>query len=108
MTGTINQRPRGRRRFRILGALFAAALVAAGLSVVLLGSTNASAANVSITQCIGIHNTPGLTWGCTVTVHNTLTGDPLTSGSVVTVDNDGAISTTSSSDIVTAVTQCNN
>lgn len=94
-----------RRPFRLSVAVLAAALLTVGTSAVLLGSTStpASAASLAITQCNGINITPGLTTNCSVTVVNTLTDDPATTGSVSTVNG----VTTTSSDIVTSVTQCN-
>ena len=104
MIGPITVRPR-RRRLHLLVAVFASAVLAVGASALLLesGSTPAAAANLAITQCNGINNTPGLTTRCSVSVINTLTDDPATSGSVVTL-NGGS---TPSSNIVTSVTQCN-
>lgn len=93
----------GRRRFRLVIAAIATVVLVVGMSLTVLGSRPASAANVSIAQCNGINNTPGLTTDCSVSVVNTLTDDPATTGSVVTVNG----VTTTSSDIVTSVTQCN-
>lgn len=93
------------RRIHCLVAAFAASLLTVGASALLLGSgvPPASAASLAITQCNGINNTPGLTTNCNVTVVNTLTDDPATTGSLSTVNG----VTTTSTDIVTSVTQCN-
>jgi hypothetical protein len=107
MSNPIDERPRGRRRFRNLAAVFTATLLAAGVSAVVLGSTTATAANLTITQCNGIHGGGGQTTACDVTVENWLTDDPLTTHSVVTVNNDGAVSSTPSGDLITGVNQCN-
>jgi hypothetical protein len=64
----------------------------------------AEAANISIDQCNNVLNVAGVTVACDVVVVNTLTDDPLTTGSVVTL-NGGT--PTASGDIVTSVTQCN-
>ena len=64
-----------------------------------------SAANVSVGQCNGINDTPGLTTTCDVVIINNLTNNPGTTGSSVTLN--GGIPTTSS-DLVTSVLQCNN
>jgi hypothetical protein len=106
----INEGSRGRRRPRLLAAVFAATLMGAGLSAVVLesGTTPASAAPISVDQCNGVFNTPGLSVLCEVTVVNTLTDDPATTGSVVTTTNHtGATTTVTSTDIVTSITQCN-
>jgi len=110
MNGPITDRRPGHRRLRRLTTLAAAALLAVGMSVVWLGSgtKSASAAPISVIQCNNVFNTPGLTVDCNVTVVNTLTDDPATTGSVITVRNHtGATSTTTSTDIVTSVSQCN-
>lgn len=105
MTSPIEVGPRGRRPLRLLLAVFASVVAAFGASVLMLesSSTPASAASLAINQCNGINNTPGLTTSCSVTVVNTLTDDPATTGSVSTVNG----VTTTSTDIVTSVTQCN-
>jgi len=73
--------------------------------VALVVSGPATAANVPVGQCNGINDTPGLTTTCDVVIINNLTNNPGTTGSSVTLN--GGIPTTSS-DLVTSVTQCNN
>jgi hypothetical protein len=110
MNGPITERRPGHRRLRLFTTLAAAALLAAGMSIVWLGSGTkpASAAPISVVQCNGVFNTPGLTVDCNVTVVNTLTDDPATTGSVITVrDHTGATNVTTSTDIVTSISQCN-
>jgi len=65
---------------------------------------SASAANLSINQCNGVSNPGGLTVQCIVSVVNTLTDDPATSGSVVTINGGAPVA---SGDVVTVVDQCN-
>ncbi len=101
MTNFEDSPGRIRRPLRLVTATLATMALVVGMGLTLLNSSPASAANVSIEQCNGINNTPGLTTNCSVTVVNTLTNDPATTGSVVTVNG----VTTTSSDIVTAVTQ---
>ena len=62
MSSAISERPRARRRFRLLGAVIATIAFAAGLSAVALQSesTPASAATVSFSQCNG-HDLPATT-----------------------------------------------
>ncbi len=93
--------PGGRRRLRFLVAISASVFLFAGLGVVALtfGAQSASAANLSISQCNAVGNTPV---NCVVNVVNTLTDDPGTTGSVVTIN--GVVS--SSGNLVTSVTQC--
>jgi hypothetical protein len=77
-----------------------------GASALLLesSSTPASAATVAVTQCNGVNNTPGLTTSCSVTVVNTLTDDPATTGSVVTLN---GVAGPFTNNVVNSVTQCN-
>lgn len=103
MTNPIDVRPRGRRRFQVLAAVFASTALAAGVTLAVLGASPAAAASLAIDQCNGTGGGGGQTVACDVVVVNTLTNDPATTGSVVTVN--GA--TTTSTDIVTSVTQCN-
>lgn len=104
MDSPLDEPRRPRRRLRKLAAIFSATLLVAGLTAVLLGPTTASAAEVTFSQCNGVNNTPGLTTTCSVTVVNTLTDDPLTTGSVVTVN---GVTGSFTNDIVTRVEQCN-
>ena len=83
----------------------ALALSAAGVALFLAHPSPVSAANVPVTQCNGINDTPGLTTTCDVVIVNNLTNNPGTTGSVVTLN--GGTPTTSS-DLVTSGTQCNN
>ena len=81
--------PRGKfsgRKWLVFGGVLALAL--GGLTGVLAFSSadSASAANVPVSQCNGISNTGGLTVQCDVTIVNTLTNDPTTTGSVVTIN----------------------
>jgi hypothetical protein len=104
----VSNAPRPRRRRRIAAIAAVAALVAGVVGVggvaVLPAPGPAEAATISFEQCNDVSNVGGETVECQVTVVNTLTEDPLTTGSVVVV-NGGA--PTSSGDIVTSVTQCN-
>jgi len=70
----------------------------------LLEPESASAADLSINQCNGVSNPGGLTVQCIVSVVNTLTDDPATSGSVVTINGGAPVA---SGDVVTVVDQCN-
>ena len=88
MSSALTERPRRRRRFRLLGAVFAAVAFAAGLSAVALvesSSTPASAAVTSFAQCNAHGPGPAgapLVETCEVTIENT--GDTALSGVVVT------------------------
>jgi hypothetical protein len=82
----------------------AIALGALGLALFLGNSSPASAATVSVGQCNGVNDTPGLTTTCQLVIVNNLTNDPATTGSTVAL-NGG--SPTTSSNLVTSVTQCN-
>ena len=107
MTTPIDERPIGHRPFRrLLGGVFAAILVCAGLSATLLQSSTspASAANVSFDQCNGVGGGGGQTVTCSVTIVNTLTASAATTGSVMVINNGAPIS---SPDLITAVDQCN-
>jgi hypothetical protein len=84
-------------------ALLAGAVGVMGVAVVAMPD-QAEAASISVDQCNNVQNVAGVTVECDVVVVNTLTDDPLTTGSVVTL-NGGA--PTASGDIVTSVTQCN-
>ncbi len=95
---------RSARRLLPLGAALALAVGGVAAVAVVATSQSASAANISLNQCNGINDTPGLTTSCHVVIINTLTNDPLTTGSVVTVN--GGVPQTSG-DLVTSVTQCN-
>ena len=81
-------------------------LALAGFTGLLLFTTSnsASAANVALDQCNGTGGGGGQTVQCDVQIVNTLTDDPTTTGSTVTV-NGGT--PTSSSDLITSVNQCN-
>lgn len=109
-------RPHGRRRFRILAAVFSAAIFATGLSAVVLesASTSASAAMVSFSQCNGHEAGPAgaaLTVACSVNIINTIDA---TGGTSTVVFNrvctlDGCTGDIASpSDVINAVHQCNN
>jgi hypothetical protein len=106
MNSLKKERARGRRSFRVLMATFVSTALVAGVTLMVLGASPASAASLAVNQCNGTGNGGGQTVACTVTVVNTLTNDPATTGSVVTVNDNGAITTTTSTDIVTSVTQC--
>lgn len=98
MTRSIVERPRGRRPFRAITAIFASTVVAIGLSAIVLAAP-AGAANKVVNQCNGTGGGGGKTVSCSVTVVNTLTNSPSTTGSIV----NGVFS----HDLVTSVTQCN-
>ncbi len=86
---------------------FVLAVIGSGgaLSVLSGPSDPASAAQVPIDQCNGVSNDDGAqTVECTVVIVNNLTDDPLTTGSVVTING----VSTASGDLVTSVNQCNN
>ena len=90
------------RNWLALGSMLALALGGL-LGALLFATDSASAANVAIDQCNGVGGGGGQTVQCNVLVVNTLTDDPNTTGSVITVN--GVVST--SPDLVTSVTQCN-
>ncbi len=107
MTTPIDERPIEHRHLRrLLGGIFAAILVCAGLSATLLQSSTspASAANVSFEQCNGVGGGGGQTVTCTVTIVNTLTASAATTGSVMVINGGAPIS---SPDLITVVDQCN-
>lgn len=107
MTSPLTERPRG-RRLRFLAAIFTVSLMAAGVSAVVLTPNTASAAPIPVSQCNGVFNTGGLSVICTVTIVNTLTDSPTTTGSVITMtDHTGATTVQTSTDIVISVNQCN-
>jgi hypothetical protein len=90
-------------RWLALGGVLALILgLSAGL--VLDHPRSASAADLAILQCNGVSNVGGLTVQCDVVVVNTLTGDPGTTGSVVTLNGGSPVA---SNDLVTSVDQCN-
>jgi hypothetical protein len=113
MTGRINDHPCGRRRFRLLAAAFAAAVLAAALSTTVLESKTASAATVSFSQCnnqgAGINGAP-LSVTCSISIVNTINASGGTSAVVYlrTCTLNGCTGdTASSSDVIDAVHQCN-
>lgn len=91
-----------RHSLRLATAGIVALALGGGVALVLSGP--ASAANVSVGQCNGINDTGGLTTTCEVVIINNLTNNPGTTGSSVSLN--GGTPTTSS-DLVTSVTQCN-
>lgn len=99
MTSPIDERPRGRRRFQVLASVFASTILAAGVTLTVLGASPASAANVAFSQCNGTGGGGGQTVACSVVIINNLTNDPTTTGSIV--------NGVPSPDLVTSVTQCN-
>ena len=105
----------GRRHFKLLAALFAAMVFAAGLSAILLesSSTPASAAVVGFSQCNG-HDLPATTGAplsvtCTVNITNTV--NDLGEFSSVTYSrtctSDGCTGDVATGAAVNAVHQCN-
>ncbi len=102
------------RHSRLLGAVFAAAIVAAGLSATVLETAPATAATVGFSQCNG-HSTPYTTGApisvtCSITVTNTIDASGGSSVSVysrVCENDDCTGDTVSGSDVINAVHQCN-
>jgi hypothetical protein len=88
----------------ILSCAFALSLAGTGAVATFAPAATVSAANVSLQQCNGVRNAGGLTVQCHVTIVNNLTGNPSTTGSIVTI-NGGA--PTTSPNIVTSVNECN-
>ena len=85
-----------------LAVVFASSVGWSGLW--LFEPESASAADLSLNQCNGVSNSGGLTVQCIVSIVNTLTGDPATTGSVVTINGGAPVA---SGDVVTVVDQCN-
>ncbi len=111
-----NGRTRLHKPFRLLGALFVAALVAIGLSAVAVetATTSASAATVSFSQCNGHESGPpggaALSVTCSISVVNTI--DATGGTSAVVYDRTCTLNgctgdISSSSDVINAVHQCN-
>jgi hypothetical protein len=101
------------RHSRVLGAVFAVVIVAAGLSASVIESTPATAATVSFSQCnnqgAGINGAP-LSVTCSIQVVNTIDASGGTSAAVysrVCTLNACTGDTTSSSNVIDAVHQCN-
>jgi hypothetical protein len=90
------------RKVLALGGVLALAL--AGIFTLLTAVNPESASALDIDQCNGVNNGGGQTTSCQVVVINTLTDDPGTSGSSVSI-NGGA--PTTSTELVNSVTQCN-
>lgn len=99
-----NVRPNGARR--ILSRVAGVAAVALGIFglLAIASPEPVSAAPVGLAQCNGVSNVGGLTVQCSVSVVNTLTDDPGTTGSVVSINGGPGVA---SGDIVTSVDQCN-
>jgi hypothetical protein len=116
MSSDSNERQSARRRFRILGAMFAAVIFAAGLSAVVLesSSTPASATTVGFSQCNGHAADPSgaaLTETCSISITNNISaaGGTSSSTTIITSCTLGPCTsqTLNSSDVVNAVHQCN-
>ena len=115
MTGSITERPPGRRKFRIVAAVFTATLLVAGLSAAVLqaGTTPASAGTVSFSQCNNQGAGPGgapLSVTCSISIVNTINASGGSSSVVYFRSctlNACTGDTTSSSDVINAVHQCN-
>jgi hypothetical protein len=114
MPSVITERPRSRRRFRLLGAVIATIAFAAGLSAVALQSesTPASAAVTSFSQCNA--HAPGplgapLDETCSVTIENTINalGQTSTVVYVRVCTLEGCTGDIATGDAVNAVHQCN-
>jgi hypothetical protein len=117
MTVPVNEHPRPHKPHRFLIALFVAALAAIGLSAVVVESdtTPASAATVSFSQCNGHESGPpggaALSVNCSVSIINTIDATGGTSAVIYlrTCTLNGCTGdTSSSSDVINAVHQCNN
>ena len=116
MFSSTSERPRRRRVFQIMAAVFTVAVFAAGLSAVVLGSesTPASATTIGFSQCNGhAADAPGaaLTETCSISITNNISATGGTSSSTVitTVCTLGPCTsqTVNSSDVINAVHQCN-
>jgi hypothetical protein len=115
MSTEITERPRARRKFRLLSALFAAVVFAAGLSAVVLesSSTPASAGVVSFSQCNN-HDLPATTGAplsvtCSVDIINTVNELGQTSSVAYTrvCTSDGCTGDVATGNAVNAIHQCN-
>lgn len=107
MASPTEDRGIGRRRIRrLMGGIFVAVVVSAGMTATLVQSNtgSASAANVSFSQCNGVGGGGGQTVTCNVVIVNTLTASAATTGSVVVINGGAPVS---SPDLVTTVDQCN-
>ena len=116
MFSSTSERPRRRRLFQIMAAVFTAAVFAAGLSAVVLGSesTPASAGVVGFSQCNAHAADPlgaPLSETCSISITNNISAGGGTSSSsiVTTVCTLGPCTsqTVNSSDVINAVHQCN-
>ncbi len=114
MSSATHERPRARRRFRLLGAVIATIAFAAGLSAVALQSesTPAAAAVTSFEQCnahgAGPAGAPTVET-CEVTIVNTVNALGQTGTTVFTRSclNEVCTGTTATGDAVNDVDQCN-